>query len=541
MKWDLSALDLPQMEYNGKTYYIHPDAGEMTYEEAVAYCERLTAYNHSDWFLPGQQELSQLFSESSQIGGFMYGAYWFENPYTNYDVERYLSFQGGSLTSSGKGRVRPVRCESSFAPALTLKQVHEGNWSTFEVTIPKSSRYTISKAGLCWADPNQYKNKTFTRIVESEKKEGTFRISLDYKKSLSFDRYYLCAFAELSDGRVFYSNEITLIRHEPIASFSLVRKDAKTINAIVDINDWGFPQDFNKLIVEITDDNRFYDHLYAKVERISVKEDLFHYENEWTTEGGVLYLFFNHYSHGSHPFNASGSFSSSIDKEMRSPEIKTLPVTNKTAVGLDDNTNIIYSMTLSCELVDMGYPEANSCGIIVSCTSSSLSIDNYDYMFTNKDIYEYYLDVNKKYSFDKVKVTPNGHAYIRAFAESDGGIGYGDLLTINFEEPVFSNVSVSSITSSSAKVSSTITNAGDPTYTERGLVYLRSALITNSDTYSSLYSSYKHKSTIPNNNVTGTWSEDVTGLYGKTEYAIFSYIAEGGVVWFSNVQHFTTQ
>ena len=46
MRWDLSALDLPQMEYNGKTYYIHPDAGEMTYEEAMRESGRCLRCDH---------------------------------------------------------------------------------------------------------------------------------------------------------------------------------------------------------------------------------------------------------------------------------------------------------------------------------------------------------------------------------------------------------------------------------------------------------------------------------------------------------------
>ncbi len=55
IQWDLSSLNLPQMEYNGRVYYIYPDAGEMTYDEAIAYCEQLSSFIHDDLFLPDQQ------------------------------------------------------------------------------------------------------------------------------------------------------------------------------------------------------------------------------------------------------------------------------------------------------------------------------------------------------------------------------------------------------------------------------------------------------------------------------------------------------
>lgn len=304
MKWDLSALDLPQMEYNGKTYYIHPDAGEMTYEEAVAYCERLTAYNHSDWFLPGQQELSQMFSESSRIGGFMYGAYWFDNPYANYDVERYLSFQGGSLTTSGKGRVRPVRCENTFAPTLTLKQIHGGNWSSFEVNVSQSSRYTIKKSGLCWSkEPGS--NSRIT-VAESDKKDGTFTLTIG-KALPSLQTMYLCAFSELSDGRVIYSNEISLAPHKPIIDFSLERKDNTIVKAVVDIKDWGFPELFEYIDVRLTDDPE----RLSTAPKLDVQETNYHYEKEWEMGAGTLYVVFNPFSKSS--INVNAVFSASIN------------------------------------------------------------------------------------------------------------------------------------------------------------------------------------------------------------------------------------
>lgn len=289
MKWDLSSLDLPQMEYNGKTYYIHPDAGEMTYQDALAYCERLSAYNHSDWFLPGQQELSQMFRESERIGGFMYGGYWYENPYADHDMERYLSFQGGMITSSGKGRVRPVRCENTFAPTITLKQISEGNWSTFEVTVPQSSRYTIKKSGLCWSKEAGASSRI--TVAESDKKDGTFNVSIG-KAVPSLVTMYLCAFSELSDGSKIYSNEIALVPHKPVAVFSLVRKNSTTVTAVIDVRDWGFPELFDYIEVWLSDNQN----LFSSGKKLNIKENVLHYEEDWSMTSGTLYLGFNPYS-----------------------------------------------------------------------------------------------------------------------------------------------------------------------------------------------------------------------------------------------------
>ena len=306
IEWDLSSLELPQMEYNGKIYYIHPDAGEMSYHEAVDYCKRLTAYNHSDWFLPGQQELSQMFEESSRIGGFMSGDYWFENPYARTDEERSMSYKGG-VSDFGKARVRPVRCENTFTPTISLKQIHAGNWSTFEVTIPQSSRYTITKAGLCWSDKAGASSRI--KIEEADKKEGTFYVSIHHPL-VPLKTMYLSAFSELSDGRTVYSNEITLLPHEPIVDFTLERKDDSKVFANVTIKDWGFPENFEYLQVFLSDSKEAYSNSRKE---LNIKEDVFHYKEEWNMREGTLYLIFNPFSQAS--INVKATFSATIARE----------------------------------------------------------------------------------------------------------------------------------------------------------------------------------------------------------------------------------
>ena len=529
MKWDLSSLDLPQIEYNGKTYYIHPDAGEMTYQEALAYCERLTSYNHNDWFLPDLQELSQMFRESDRLGGFTYGGYWYENPYADNDLERYIPYQGGGLTASGKGRVRPVRCENgSFAPTVAIKQIHEGNWSTFEVTVSQSSRYTIKKSGLCWSQKPGASSRI--AIEESDKKDGTFNVSIKKAIYSNLQTLYLCAFTELSDGRTIYSNEISLVPHKPIVDFSLARKTDNLVTAIIDIKDWGFPQVFDYIDVRISERSD----VTSSDKKLDIKESEYHYEEEWNMQSGTLYLHFNPFSYSS--TNASAVFSATINREIKAPQIRTLPVTNKTAVGLDDNTNIIYSMTLNCELLDIGYPEAKSCGLVVSASCPSPTIDNYERIFIEEADCGHL--EKKTYSFSNYQLTPNSPVYIRAFAINDKDINYGDVNTVYFKEPSVSTVLVSNITTSSATLTSTVFDAGDPQYTERGFIYLRKSEYDLNPS-AAIYNHF-HKSPIPNNNIVGNWSMEVSDLLPGSNYVAFSYVAEGGVIWYDSIAQFTT-
>lgn len=531
IKWDLSSLDLPQMEYNGKTYYIHPDAGEMTYQEALAFCERLTAYSHDDWFLPGQQELSQMFRESERLGGFTNGGYWYENPYADNDMERYLSFQGGGLTSSKKGRVRPVRCENtSFEPTVSIKQINDGNWSTFEVTVSQSSRYSIKRSGLCWSKEPEARSRI--TVAESVQKDGTFNVSIG-KAISSLQTWYLSAFTELSDGKTIYSNEIALSPHKPIVDFSLARKDDKTVTAIIDIKDWGFPELFEYIDIRLSERPN----ASSSDKKLDIKESVYHYEQEWDMQSGTLYLHFNPFQRSD--TNVNAVFSATIDRETKAPQVKVLPVTNKTALGLDENTNVVYSMTLNFELTDLGFPEATSCGVLLS-QSSEPSLGNADYCFTNKDAYVYFLEGYEKFSFDNIKVTPSEKVFVRAFAINESGTTYSDVLTVPFIKPELSEVSVSNITSSSANFTCTVSNAGDPQYT-RGFVYYDWKWLTESDTILSLYNKYKHKSPVPNNNITGAWSTYISDLEGNSNYSVFSYVAEGNVIWFSEIEDFKTK
>ena len=121
------------------------------------------------------------------------------------------------------------------------------------------------------------------------------------------ENMYLSAFSELSDGTKIFSNEITLIPHKPIVDFSIVRKDDKTVTAIIDIKDWGFPELFEYIDVRLSDRPS----ALSSDRKLDIKESVYHYEQEWNMQSGTLYLHFN-------PFQRSGTnvnavFSAAID------------------------------------------------------------------------------------------------------------------------------------------------------------------------------------------------------------------------------------
>lgn len=60
----------PTFEYGGYTYYVAPDQGKKTWDDANSYCAGLTFYGLSGWRLPTKDELAIMCSEKYSIGGF---------------------------------------------------------------------------------------------------------------------------------------------------------------------------------------------------------------------------------------------------------------------------------------------------------------------------------------------------------------------------------------------------------------------------------------------------------------------------------------
>ncbi len=109
-----SLQHIPSFEYNGHTYWVAPDPGNlMTRSVAYAYCDGLSLYGHSDWKLPTIEELLQMYANKDIIDGFENTGYWGSNQNTYWSF--YVDFSNGVVDSEYNGqnpgyhRVRPVR------------------------------------------------------------------------------------------------------------------------------------------------------------------------------------------------------------------------------------------------------------------------------------------------------------------------------------------------------------------------------------------------------------------------------------------------
>ena len=109
-----SLQHIPSFEYNGHTYWVAPDPGNlMTRSVAYAYCDGLSLYGHSDWKLPTIEELLQMYANKDIIDGFENTGYWGSDQNTYWSF--YVDFSNGVVDSEYNGqnpgyhRVRPVR------------------------------------------------------------------------------------------------------------------------------------------------------------------------------------------------------------------------------------------------------------------------------------------------------------------------------------------------------------------------------------------------------------------------------------------------
>lgn len=114
---------LPTFQYGGYTYYVAPDPGNiMLWNDANSYCNNLTVYGLSGWRLPTKDELVQMYSERSSIGGFHTGSwnnvsfYWSStsSPNNYYYYVRFSNgvvgyYMPGYMNQYNEARARPIR------------------------------------------------------------------------------------------------------------------------------------------------------------------------------------------------------------------------------------------------------------------------------------------------------------------------------------------------------------------------------------------------------------------------------------------------
>lgn len=87
---------------------VHPD---MPFP-AASYCDNLSAYGHSDWYMPAKDELTILYTNRAVIGGFdVSGAYyWSASESSVNNLAYYRRFSDGNMNDISKLGGYPVRC-----------------------------------------------------------------------------------------------------------------------------------------------------------------------------------------------------------------------------------------------------------------------------------------------------------------------------------------------------------------------------------------------------------------------------------------------
>jgi len=106
--------EIPTVEINYQTYMVLPKDlnDEYTWQQAVDACNNLTAFGYDDWFLPDKIELSALYDNREQIGGFSSGCYWSrtssDNDYSK-AFQKYFSIEG-TIYFFDKNSSEHVRC-----------------------------------------------------------------------------------------------------------------------------------------------------------------------------------------------------------------------------------------------------------------------------------------------------------------------------------------------------------------------------------------------------------------------------------------------
>ena len=122
---------LPSFEYNGHTYRVAPDPGNyMNWSNAYSYCQNFSLYGYTGWSLPTKEQLTQMYADRDNIGGFFTNcnshynndcqncSYWSSTIFNDQSYHYYFCFGDGYIGNSyndnynnNSHRVRPIRMD----------------------------------------------------------------------------------------------------------------------------------------------------------------------------------------------------------------------------------------------------------------------------------------------------------------------------------------------------------------------------------------------------------------------------------------------
>ena len=187
-------------------------------------------------------------------------------------------------------------------------------------------------------------------------------------------------------------------------------------------------------------------------------------------------------------------------EEVTFTTAKELPVVE--TINADNITP--SSAILGGNIISKGNPVYFERGVIYDITQN-LTIDN-----PNKTK----IEGAGTGSFNKniTGLTPNKTYFVRAYAISTDGVAYGEPIGFNTLDgkPILTTNTATNITASTVTLGGNITNAGTPSYTERGVIYATTQNPT-----------VEHPNKTPISG--GTFSVNISNLSHKTTYYVRAY------------------
>ena len=175
---------------------------------------------------------------------------------------------------------------------------------------------------------------------------------------------------------------------------------------------------------------------------------------------------------------------------------------------------------------EAGLPEYSRRGFVYGFTSNP-KVENAKVLYANgKGKGDFSLTISE--------LTQDRQYFVRVFVEQEGKPIYSSnelSFTLSPVAPSLGAISVSEVENNSAKISCSIAIAGDPAYTERGIVY---------NTSGNPVADKSDKKVVVEGSGIGAFAGRISGLSANVTYYVKAYVKQNGLFYYSEEQSFKT-
>ncbi|MDR1544643.1 MAG: carboxypeptidase regulatory-like domain-containing protein [Prevotellaceae bacterium] len=204
------------------------------------------------------------------------------------------------------------------------------------------------------------------------------------------------------------------------------------------------------------------------------------------------------------------------------------PLFNSTDYVVFSNTNRVEgtaTFSTYTGIYSAGTPAYTERGFVYSTTAQNPTIENTKIVVSGSGS-------TGNFTTNVTNLVMGQTYYVRAYATNAVGTVYNQSRTLDFNaiSPSSTMSAATNITENTAMLNSSITNTGDPAYTERGFVYGTVQNPTNTDT----------KQTVSGSGA-GNFSANISGLSPGTTYYVRSYTVAQSQYYYSSQNNFTTK